>query len=86
MKQAPVEPASLEQMQESEAFAAMARNNAQANDKVVATVDVEVHASRAHATLRAPSRAGDYVVKAFASGADAAAGHAELRVGAIPPP
>jgi Peptidase family C25 len=82
MKQPMFDSSSLAQMSESEAFAAMARNNALANDKVVAAVDVELHAARAHATLRAPARAGDYVVKAFASGADAAAGHAELHVGA----
>jgi len=82
MKQPMVDSSSLAQMPESEAFAAMARNNAQANDKVVAAQDVELHAGRAHATLRAPDRSGDYFVKAFASGSDAAAGHAELHVGA----
>ncbi len=82
MKRPVADSSSLAQMSESEAFAAMARNNALANDKVVDAVDVDVHAGRAHATLRAPARAGDYVVKAFASGADAAAGHTELHVGA----
>jgi hypothetical protein len=66
-----------------EAFAAMARNNAVANDKVVATAEAVMHGGRAHVAMRAPE-AGDYVVKAFASGADAAAGHAELKVAAGP--
>jgi hypothetical protein len=64
-------------------FAVMARNNAAANDKVVAFADGVLHAGRAAVTLRAPD-AGDYVVKAFASGSDAALGHAMLHVTSSP--
>jgi hypothetical protein len=75
-----VVPASnLATMSDGEAFAAMARNNAAANDKVVAAADGVLQAGRAAVTLRAPD-AGEYVVKAFASGTDAALGHAMLRV------
>jgi hypothetical protein len=83
MKGPLVAPTSLASMTAPEAFTAMARNNAMANDKVVASVDAELHEGRARVTMRAPD-AGDYVVKAFASGTDAAAGHAELRVTAAP--
>jgi hypothetical protein len=76
-----VSPSRLAQMTPSDAFAAMARNNAVANDKVVLAADADVHAGRAHVTVRAPDP-GDYVVKAFAAGAEAAAGHADLHVGA----
>ena len=54
-----------------------------ANDKVVVSGDSELHGGRARVSMRAPD-AGDYVVKAFAWGADAAAGHAELRVAPAP--
>ena len=75
-----VRPESLSQMTAPEAFAAMARNNALANDKVVASADAELRAGHARVTLRAPADAGDYVVKALATGTDAAAGHAQLHV------
>jgi hypothetical protein len=80
LKGALVRPDSMSRMTATDAFAAMARNNALANDKVIVSGDGDVHAGRARVTLRAPAEAGDYVVKAFASGADAAAGHATLKV------
>jgi len=58
----------------------MAHNNAMANDKVVVSGTGNVHAGHARVTLNAPAEAGDYVVKAFASGSEAAAGHATLHV------
>lgn len=79
MKGPIVPAASLASMAPPEAFAAMAHNNAVANDKVVAVAEADLHSGHAHVAMRAPE-AGDYVVKAFASGADAAVGHAELRV------
>ena len=75
-----VRPERMTQMTAKDAFAAMERNNAMANDKVVASSDGDVHGGHARVTVRAPSDAGDYVVKAFASGTEAAAGHAALRV------
>ena len=81
LKEPLVSPAELARMSELQAFAAMTRNNAVANDKVIASVDVPLQGGRARARLVAPARPGDYVVKAFASGDDAAAGHVDLRVG-----
>jgi hypothetical protein len=78
-----VSSASLAQMSQRDAFAAMARNNAIANDKVVVAAEGQVHAGRARITLRAPGP-GDYVVKAFAAGTEAAAGHADLHVAGKP--
>lgn len=74
-----VPPSSFATMTQPEAFAAMARNNATANDKVVASVEVPLHDGKAHVSMRAPAD-GDYVVKAFAAGADAAAGHVDLNL------
>ncbi|HEY3821530.1 MAG TPA: C25 family cysteine peptidase [Polyangiaceae bacterium] len=80
LKGAIVRPESMSRMSAPDAFAAMAGNNATANDKVVVSQTGDMHAGRARMTLRAPPEAGDYVVKAFASGAEAAAGHATLHV------
>jgi hypothetical protein len=76
----PLVPASsFASMSPTEAFTAMERNNAVANDKVIASADAELHGGRARVMLRAPD-AGDYFVKALATGSDVAAGHADLRV------
>jgi hypothetical protein len=80
LKGAIVRPERMTRMTAADAFAAMERNNALANDKVVLSGEAEVHGGRARVTLRAPAEAGDYVVKAFAWGSEAAAGHAPLRV------
>lgn len=74
-----VAPSAMASMAPADAFKAMERNNVVANDKVVASVDGELHGGKARVTLRAPE-AGDYFVKALATGADAAAGHADLHV------
>jgi hypothetical protein len=77
-----VSPAAMERMTAAEAFAAMARNNALANDKVVSSVDAPLHGGRARITMRATSAAGEYVVKVLATGSGAAAGHVALKVAA----
>jgi hypothetical protein len=61
-----VRPEGLTRMTAPEAFAAMGRNNALANDKVVVPGDGDLRAGHARVKLRAPSEPGEYVVKAFA--------------------
>jgi hypothetical protein len=71
----------LQQMSVDDAFVAMAKNNALANDKVVFTANGAIHGGKAHVELKAPDDGGDYVVKVMASGGDAAAaGHVDLHV------
>jgi hypothetical protein len=80
LKASMVSPDSMARMTAQDAFAAMTRNNTAANDKVMEASDGDVHAGHARVTLRAPAEAGEYIVKAFASGAEAAAGHTRVQV------
>ncbi len=63
-----------------QAFEAMQKNHALANDKVISAARADLVDGKASATLTAPDRAGRYVVKALVKGKETAAGHARVRV------
>ncbi len=74
------EPEVISAMPTARAFGAMDTNWQRANDKVIATKEVEVVGGKARVEFSAPSTPGRYLVKVFVEGDKSAAGHIAFNV------